>query len=1835
MLHLERKKEKELEKRERLHSNCSPSRPKRAFSKTNSESDEKINSLDNPFSKATAAAAAAQRHFTHQQKTFQPFEIEFLEPHRYHINCNKLVSFNEKQLVTVYRGVDVNTNEIYSVHEWRYLLEKNKIYEENKLAICQAEMHKFEEEFKKILKLNNKLLLRQYHAFKYYKEPGKNLFVVQICMEYMEGIRADLFLMRRKQSFLLAPSDSALRTFGGQLLAALELLHAKSLPHRDLKAACVYIENDGIGTGVKLSDYGLFKKLSNLGEIVNNDAAAVNLVQGSCRSDLHQLGLLLLCLSLGELVDEYHPRVPSSLSPDLRSFISICLRQEKVDCKYLLKHPFILKADLDSGSMLMTNTAAGCNTKQQQQRNAAKRSLSNHFDEEGNDLLTFTDYPSQSRLNTEFEVIGVIGHGAFGQVLKVKNKLDMRFYAIKRIRINPTSKHNRQITREIKLLSRLNHENVVRYYSTWVEKYEEVIDSSNKKKISSQLKTTEQKRRISQNADKSDSSEDFPNLIRFQAVVSTNNDHHKTTSSISETSSDDESNPGCITWSRKERPNDNKHRLSSLTDSSTSQLESFISDDSANSSQEATSNDEEEETKKPSSSPFIKEKKSKKMKNEDTDESVIFAETSGDQLLNETKNLKKQSKVKKQLKSMSENVIATDDDDDNDGENDEIQLDRQFIYIQMEFCGGKTLKDLIEKGLYEKEDTVWCLFREILQGLNHIHEQGMIHRDLKPGNVLIDASGHAKIGDFGLATTKLFIQTELHHQASKSLTTETAAAAATTAAAAANGLPLLLLQQQANRNNSSSNLTFQSGGAAAAAATGQGQDSRQLDSTSLSGAVGTALYVAPELLVPTTRNKFVYTQKVDIYSLGIMFYEMNFAFSTNMERIHVIQNLRNRDIILSASTFTSEYELKYEKQLTVIKSMLNHDPNVRPSAKELLLCELIPRKADEIALDEMLQYSFNNKQSTNYKKILKALFEQKNTKIEDASFDSTNCKPPTDFKLLQIRENLFSTFMSIFQKNGAYMIQYPLLTPYDHHFDDYSKAFKLIDASGLVVSLPYNHRIPFARYLARSGCTNIKRYYIGKAFSEKLKLTSLHPREHTEASYDIVTSSQGDFLPEVEILSIVNSVISSFGELKETSQTYRLVINNTLILNAILLYCGISDECQQSRVYHLLSEYNSKLIKSQDVSKENRIKWFKDHLPLLDLSEATCEKLLNFLLKSGEYDKIAAELRSLTKSETHFAKLAKQGLYQLKLITTFYKLIGLKFPIYFATSFVLPAVAHSYEYSGFMFQLIIKKKKKTDEYDILANGGRYDKLINFFRNKQLAPQFAVGVSFDFEKLVFLINEKTKQPVYRTELAICSIGSSNEETTQFNSMHGNGNKQQASASNNRAIKQNGILMLNANSGNSLHLEELKNRLRLSRQFEMVNKFYNISTNVLYEKFMNMDEIDEYCKKHSISSYAYIKTSSAAYSSQIFTTFDNSNSTLNGPASSSSSSSYCSTLDTARSITNDTTSSANNNSSSSSSNNSNYSFIKIKSMVEKSSKYLEKKFNLSEFLSNTNLVINNLTSSFNSINFNPTTQNALFNNNNNNNMSNTTPILQQSSLSPAVNAGSGAAAAAGGGGNSSSSSVGTNLNSLNFNNQSNFISYLDFIDSRLNSVNSSNDRISTPISNGLQNLSGAGNSQNTMNSNSSTFLNNITNQLNITLLLEPSSSSSSSSSKQQQQQQQQSVASSTRKKLESQVVSKIGHVFGLFNARIRIELIVIETPDMVLQALANGLHLEMDEQHFNSNWVQCLDKLNNVKYKRQLGNFKLDEIIRELRYAKKSKVFILFSLKSEQFKLLVAP
>lgn len=62
-------------------------------------------------------------------------------------------------------------------------------------------------------------------------------------------------------------------------------------------------------------------------------------------------------------------------------------------------------------------------------------------------------------------------------ILQVQNKLDGCCYAVKRIPINPASRHFRRIKGEVTLLSRLHHENIVRYYNAWIERHENPVGS--------------------------------------------------------------------------------------------------------------------------------------------------------------------------------------------------------------------------------------------------------------------------------------------------------------------------------------------------------------------------------------------------------------------------------------------------------------------------------------------------------------------------------------------------------------------------------------------------------------------------------------------------------------------------------------------------------------------------------------------------------------------------------------------------------------------------------------------------------------------------------------------------------------------------------------------------------------------------------------------------------------------------------------------------------------------------------------------------------------------------------------------------------------------------------------------------------------------------------------------------------------------------------------------------------------------------------------------------------------------------------------------------------------
>jgi len=70
----------------------------------------------------------------------------------------------------------------------------------------------------------------------------------------------------------------------------------------------------------------------------------------------------------------------------------------------------------------------------------------------------------------------------------------------------------------------------------------------------------------------------------------------------------------------------------------------------------------------------------------------------------------------------------------------------------MEFVQGKSLAEILTVEKKLSVDRVRILARDILQGLATAHSYGIIHRDIKPGNILIADSGVVKLTDFGLAS---------------------------------------------------------------------------------------------------------------------------------------------------------------------------------------------------------------------------------------------------------------------------------------------------------------------------------------------------------------------------------------------------------------------------------------------------------------------------------------------------------------------------------------------------------------------------------------------------------------------------------------------------------------------------------------------------------------------------------------------------------------------------------------------------------------------------------------------------------------------------------------------------------------------------------------------------------------------------------------------------------------------------------------------------------------------------------------------------------------------------
>ena len=81
----------------------------------------------------------------------------------------------------------------------------------------------------------------------------------------------------------------------------------------------------------------------------------------------------------------------------------------------------------------------------------------------------------------------------------------------------------------------------------------------------------------------------------------------------------------------------------------------------------------------------------------------------------------------------------------------DVENEGEFYYLILEYVEGMTLKDYMIKNPRIPIETIVHIAKQIAAGLSHAHQNGIIHRDIKPQNILMNENLTCKITDFGIA----------------------------------------------------------------------------------------------------------------------------------------------------------------------------------------------------------------------------------------------------------------------------------------------------------------------------------------------------------------------------------------------------------------------------------------------------------------------------------------------------------------------------------------------------------------------------------------------------------------------------------------------------------------------------------------------------------------------------------------------------------------------------------------------------------------------------------------------------------------------------------------------------------------------------------------------------------------------------------------------------------------------------------------------------------------------------------------------------------------------------
>ncbi|KAJ6677659.1 HISTIDYL-TRNA SYNTHETASE [Salix viminalis] len=597
------------------------------------------------------------------------------------------------------------------------------------------------------------------------------------------------------------------------------------------------------------------------------------------------------------------------------------------------------------------------------------------------------------------------------------------------------------------------------------------------------------------------------------------------------------------------------------------------------------------------------------------------------------------------------------------GVGQENKLESTYLYIQMEFC-PRTLHQVFESYNHFDKDLAWHLCRQIVEGLDHIHAQGIIHRDLTPNNIFFDARNDIKIGDFGLA--KFLELEQLDHDTA--LPTDTA---------------------------------------------------------------GVSMDGWPKI-----------DEKADMYSFGIVFFEVWHPFGTAMERHIILSDLKQK------GELPPSWVAQYPEQASLLRRLMSPSPSDRPSAKDLLKHAFPPRMESEL-LDNMLRTMQTSEDRSVYDKVVNAIFDeemlcmknqhQRAGRVRIARDDTSSIQ----FEELatELRDCVIEIVREVFKQHCAKHLEIIPVRLLDDSPQFSRNTVKLLTHGGDLLELCHELRLPFVRWLIANQKSSFKRYEISSVFRRAIGHSP--PNRYLQGDFDVIGGAPA--LTEAEAIKVTMDIVTRFF----VPDSCDIHLNHGEPTGCYL----VLDASFQMKLLSLMGSLRPQ-------SSERKLKWAvirRQLLQELNLAEAVVNRLQTVGLRfCGAADQALPRLRGALPADNRIRK----ALDELSDLFIYLRVWKIENHVYINA--LMPPTENYHR--DLFFQIYLMKENNpgsVNEGALLAVGGRYDYLLHQMWDNEYraSPPGAVGSSLALETIIQYSPGEFKP--FRNEAAsavlVCSRG----------------------------------------------------------------------------------------------------------------------------------------------------------------------------------------------------------------------------------------------------------------------------------------------------------------------------------------------------------------------------------------------------------------------------------------------------------------------------------------------